>query len=93
MRDKKWILSYFPAAWSAHICQGLAMSILGPSQPYLAVSGRRTKQGKYFTQSLKIFQVKVGVAQQDINLIWTLLAGGSCVATVLTGFVFKRSEM
>ena len=35
--------------------------------------------------------MKVGVAQQDINLIWTLLAGGSCVATVLTGFVFKRS--
>ena len=37
--------------------------------------------------------MKVGVAQQDINLIWTLLAGGSCVATVLTGFVFKRSGM
>ena len=37
--------------------------------------------------------MKVGVAQQDINLIWTLLAGGSCVATVLTGFVFKRSDI
>ena len=47
MRDKKWILSYFPAAWSAHICQGLAMSILGPSQPYLAVSGRH-QAGKIF---------------------------------------------
>ena len=53
----------------------------------------QAKQGKYFTQTQKIFQVKVGVAQQDINLIWTLLAGGSCVATVLTGFVFKRSDM
>ena len=35
--DTSWLLTYFPVAWLAHICQGLAMGIMGPAQPYLAV--------------------------------------------------------
>ena len=31
-----WLITYFPVAWTAHICQGLAMGIFGPTQPYLA---------------------------------------------------------
>ena len=69
-RDKKWILTYFPAAWLGHICQGLAMGIIGPAQPYLAAM--------------------VGVTNEEINLIWTLRALGSCLATLLTGMVFKK---
>ena len=67
--DKKWILTYFPAAWLGHICQGLAMGIMGPTQPYLAAM--------------------VGVTNEEINLIWTLRALGSCLATLVTGLVFK----
>ena len=31
----------------------------------------------------------VGVSSSSINFIWTLRALGSCVATILTGIVFK----
>jgi len=34
--DLLWLATYFPVAWAAHICQGLAMGIFGPTQPYLA---------------------------------------------------------
>ena len=34
--DTRWLLAYFPVAWTGHICQGLAMGIFGPTQPYLA---------------------------------------------------------
>ena len=67
--DKLWLLTYFPVAWTAHICQGLCMGIFGPTQPYLAQH--------------------VGVPNQQINLIWTVRAFGSCFATVMTGFIFK----
>ena len=30
--DRRWLVSYFPAAWLGHICQGLATGVLGPSQ-------------------------------------------------------------
>ena len=70
MKDKSWLLTYFPVTWLGHVCQGLAMSILGPSQPYLALM--------------------VGVSSQKINLIWTMLAIGSCLATIVTGLVFKE---
>lgn len=70
MKDQSWILTYFPVTWLGHVCQGLAMSILGPSQPYLAIM--------------------VEVSSQKINLIWTMLAIGSCLATTVTGFVFKQ---
>ena len=33
---KLWLLTYFPVAWAGHICQGLCLSIFGPTQPYLA---------------------------------------------------------
>jgi len=36
-KDRTWLLTYFPAAWLGHACQGLAMGILGPTQPYLAL--------------------------------------------------------
>ena len=65
-----WLAWYFLLAWSGHICQGLAIGILGPTQPYLA----------------RI----VGVARDSINLIWTGRGVGSCVATLLTGIIFKR---
>lgn len=65
-----WLVGYFLLAWSGHICQGLAIGILGPTQPYLA----------------RI----VGVARDSINLIWTGRGLGSCVATILTGMIFKR---
>ena len=68
--DTAWLLTYFPVAWLAHACQGLAMGILGPLQPFLAL--------------------KVGVNNSYINFIWTLRAVGSCLATVATGFIFKR---
>ena len=68
--EKKWILTYFPAAWLGYICQGLAMGIMGPAQPYLAAMA--------------------GVTNEEINLIWTLRALGSCFATILTGMVFKK---
>ena len=32
----------------------------------------------------------VGVPSQQINLIWTVRALGSCCATLLTGFIFKQ---
>ena len=67
--DKKWVMTYFPVAWSAHICQGLCKGIFGPTQPYLAQN--------------------LGVENKQINFIWTLGALGSCLATVLTGVVFK----
>jgi len=34
--DRLWVMTYFPVAWSAHICQGLCKGIFGPTQPYLA---------------------------------------------------------
>ena len=68
-QGQAWLLSYFPTAWCGHMCQGLAMSILGPSQPYLALG--------------------VGVGSEEISLIWSLLALGSCLATTATGAVFK----
>ena len=68
--DWAWLLVYFSLAWTGHICQGLAIGILGPTQPYLASI--------------------VGVAKEQINFIWTGRGVGSCVATLLTGMVFKR---
>ena len=68
--ETSWLVTYFPLAWAAHACQGLAMGLLGPLQPYLAL--------------------KVGVTNSQINLIWTVRALGSCLATALTGFIFKR---
>ena len=68
--DWSWLLCYFCLAWTGHICQGLAIGILGPTQPYLAQL--------------------VGVAKEQINFIWTGRGLGSCVATLLTGMVFKR---
>ena len=68
--DTAWLVTYFPVAWAAHACQGLAMGLLGPLQPYLAL--------------------KVGVSNSQINFLWTMRAVGSCLATVATGFIFKR---
>ena len=34
--------------------------------------------------------LKVGVSNSHINFIWTLRAIGSCVATIATGFIFRR---
>ena len=31
-----WLSSYLPLAWAGHVCLGLAMGILGPTQPFLA---------------------------------------------------------
>ena len=57
-------------AWTGHICQGLAIGILGPTQPCLAHI--------------------VGVPKEQVNFIWTGRGVGSCIATMLTGMVFKR---
>ena len=70
LSDTAWLVTYFPVAWAAHACQGLAMGLLGPLQPYLAL--------------------KVGVSNSQINFLWTMRAVGSCLATVATGFIFKR---
>ena len=32
-----WLSAYLPVAWAGHMCLGLAMGILGPTQPYLAL--------------------------------------------------------
>ena len=31
-----WLSSYLPLAWAGHCCLGLAMGVLGPTQPFLA---------------------------------------------------------
>lgn len=33
---RAWLAAYLPGAWSGHMCQGLAMGMLGPTMPYLA---------------------------------------------------------
>ena len=35
----------------------------------------------------------VGVGSKEINFIWTVLAGGSCLATLGVGAVFKVKEI
>ena len=35
----------------------------------------------------------VGVGSKEINFIWTVLAGGSCLATLGVGAVFKVTEI
>ena len=35
----------------------------------------------------------VGVGSKKINFVWTVLAGGSCFATVGVGAVFKVNEI
>ena len=34
--DTVWLSAYLPLAWAGHCCLGLAMGVLGPTQPYLA---------------------------------------------------------
>ena len=34
--DQGWFYAYLCLAWLGHMCFGLAISILGPAQPYLA---------------------------------------------------------
>ena len=34
--ETAWLSSYLPLAWAGHVCLGLAMGILGPTQPFLA---------------------------------------------------------
>ena len=35
-KEYLWLATYFSLAWCGHICQGLAIGLLGPTQPYLA---------------------------------------------------------
>jgi len=64
-----WLSSYLPLAWAGHCCLGLAMGVLGPTQPFLAT--------------------QVGVPNKQINFIWTGRALGTCIAAVITSFVFR----
>ena len=36
MPETQWLVPFLPLAWCGHITLGLAVGILGPSQPYLA---------------------------------------------------------
>jgi len=67
--ETAWLSSYLPLAWAGHVCLGLAMGILGPTQPFLAT--------------------QVGVPNKQINFIWTGRALGTCIAAVVTSFVFR----
>lgn len=69
-KEKTWLLSFFPLAWSGHICLGLALGVFGPTQPYLAQL--------------------VGVAPEEINLIWAGRSVGVCLTCVVTGHVFRH---
>merc|ERR1712223_95707 len=67
--ETAWLSSYLPLAWAGHVCLGLALGILGPTQPFLAT--------------------QVGVPNKQINFIWTGRALGTCIAAVVTSFVFR----
>ena len=34
--DKKWLACYFPSSWLTNIGRGMVMTVVGPTQPYLA---------------------------------------------------------
>jgi len=53
--DTPWLLTYFPVAWTAHICQGLAMGIFGPTQPYLAQNVGVASQKINFIWTVRAF--------------------------------------
>ena len=41
-----WLSSYLPIAWAGHCCLGLAMGVLGPTQPYLATQVNNLERKK-----------------------------------------------
>eukprot|EP00092_Neocalanus_flemingeri_P035684 GFUD01038850.1.p1 GENE.GFUD01038850.1~~GFUD01038850.1.p1 ORF type:complete len:455 (-),score=72.17 GFUD01038850.1:48-1412(-) len=53
--DTQWLITYFPVAWTGHICQGLAMGIFGPTQPYLAQKVGVASQQINFIWTLRAF--------------------------------------
>ena len=60
------------------------MGILGPTQPYLALMVSVPVARFFLSENRsKLFTIP------RINFIWTLRALGSCLATLVTGAVFK----
>ena len=89
--ETAWLSSYLPLAWAGHVCLGLAMGVLGPTQPFLAtqVNNLDNEKNQQCLGLLLIFVPKVGVPNKQINFIWTGRALGTCIAAVITSFVFR----
>ena len=34
--DKKWLFCYFPSSWLTNLGHGMVVTVVGPTQPYLA---------------------------------------------------------
>jgi hypothetical protein len=34
--DKKWLACYFPSSWLTNLGHGMIVTVVGPTQPYLA---------------------------------------------------------
>jgi hypothetical protein len=34
--DKKWLACYFPSSWLTNLGHGMVVTVVGPTQPYLA---------------------------------------------------------
>ena len=95
----KWLLTYFPVAWSAHICQVHSDHVMCHvmSCHCILMTHFHSVQGLVMGilgPSQPYLAHMVGVGSKEINFIWTVLAGGSCLATLGVGAVFKvRTEL
>ena len=91
----KWLLTYFPVAWSAHICQVHSDHVM--SCHVMLLIHFHSVQGLVMGilgPSQPYLAHMAGVGSKEINFIWTVLAGGSCLATLGVGAVFKvRTEL
>ena len=89
--DRRWLVCYFPAAWLGHVCQGLATGVLGPSQVriIIMVSLSPDLLSIISTQPYLGLALARPVSGPQTSLVWTVRAVGSCLATVVTGAVFR----
>ena len=100
----KWLLTYFPVAWSAHICQVHSDHVMCHVMSFHVMSCHVILLTHFFSLQGLVMGIlgpsqpylahMVGVGSREINFIWTVLAGGSCLATLGVGAVFKvRTEL
>ena len=88
--DRRWLVCYFPAAWLGHVCQGLATGVLGPSQvSSIIIMVSLSPVYLLSTQPYLGLALARPVSGPQTSLVWTVRAVGSCLATVVTGAVFR----
>ena len=87
----KWLAWYVASSWLVNLGHGMIVTVVGPTQPYLA-SNVKVNIGESYEsfdrkRTLVALNLNFFPSIDTINLVWTFGFFGYTIGALLTGFV------